>query len=84
MSIPLIKVFQKIDTKREFSKFFYSEEEFEKWSHDEMKGDLSKWIIKYYMGLGAPDRKETMELFDNYKNKKLHFVWDEATSSTKT
>ena len=80
ISTPLIKAFKKTDTKKKSPLTFYTFSEFEKWQTDEMKNDLSKWRIKYYKGLGTSDEKEAKEVFNDFKNRLITFMWEKVAS----
>ena len=53
-------------------KAFYTLPQFETWK----KGvDLSRWVIKYYKGLGTSTSKEAKEYFSDLDRHKLRFIW---------
>ena len=76
MSTPLIKAFKKADKKNNNTIVFYTLSEFEKWAKKE-EDNMSKWHIKYYKGLGTSDEKEAKEVFNDYENRIIDFIWED-------
>jgi DNA topoisomerase-2 len=77
MSTPLIKAFKKTDTKKKNGISFYNVTEYEKWAN-ELEGNVSKWNIKYYKGLGTSDDKEAREIFSDFEKRIVSFIWETA------
>lgn len=75
MSTPLIKAFKKSDKKKANPVIFYSLSEYEQWAEE---NDVGKWHIKYYKGLGTSDNKEAKQLFRDFENRIINYVWDVA------
>ena len=71
---PLLKA-----TKRNETRSFYSQPEFEAWREaqgEEMKG----WKLKYYKGLGTSTPAEAREWFQNLHE--IKYKWDDATDES--
>lgn len=71
---PLLKA-----TRRNETKSFYSQPEFEAWKEslgDEMKG----WKLKYYKGLGTSTPAEAREWFQQLHE--IKYKWDDATDES--
>lgn len=80
MSTPLIKAFNKSNKKKE-PLVFYNTSTFENWANKEMNGDISKYRIKYYKGLGTSDENEAREVFNDFENRVVSFLWEMCDSS---
>ena len=74
---PLLKAFKQSDKQKKNGITFYSMSEYKTWVDRELKGDTSKWNIKYYKGLGTSTDKEAMESFIDFDDKIITFVCDE-------
>ena len=56
---------------------FYSLPRFEDWKKEISEtGDLNKWKIKYYKGLGTSTPKEAREYFTGIEDKLIRYNWD--------
>ena len=66
LSTPIVKAFAKHSQK---AKTFYSESTYREWIKKELDGDLSKWDIRYYKGLGTSKGDEAKECFLNFDKK---------------
>lgn len=75
MATPIIKAFKKTDTKKSSPKIFYTLTEYRNWIENDLKGDMSKWIVKYYKGLGTSTDKEAKEAFDDFDKSLISYVW---------
>lgn len=74
LATPLLKA-----TKRNETKSFYSQAEFESWREsqgEEMKG----WKLKYYKGLGTSTPAEAREWFQHLHE--IKYKWDDATDES--
>jgi len=78
MSTPIIKAYKKADAKKLHSINFYNIPTYKKWTEEELKGDTSNYIIKYYKGLGTSTEKEAKELFDDYDKRVISFSWNDV------
>lgn len=76
MSTPLIKAFKKTDVKRQNPKVFYTLTQYESWVKTELNNDTSKWNIKYYKGLGTSEEDEAKEIFSDFENRIITYVWE--------
>lgn len=76
LSTPLIKVFKK--SSKSNPKIFYNINDYENWVENEAKnGDISKWSVpKYYKGLGTSTEKEAKEIFYNFDNRIVSYIWE--------
>lgn len=78
ISTPIIKAFKKNDTKKKNGLSFYTITDYEKWVHEVLDGDTSKYFIKYYKGLGTSDDKEAREIFSDFEKRIVSFIWETA------
>lgn len=78
MSTPIIKVFKKSDTKKQKPICFYTITSYKNWIENNLKGDTSKYTIKYYKGLGTSTEKEAKEVFNDFENRLVKYVWETA------
>ena len=76
MATPIIKAFKKSDTKKKNPKIFYTLTEYKNWVDDDLKGDTSKWSVKYYKGLGTSTDKEAKEAFNDFEQSLISYVWN--------
>jgi len=76
INTPIIKAWKKNDRNKESQKIFYTISDFQKWSTDTLKGDLSKWNYKYYKGLGTSTEKEAIESFVDFDERLISFIWE--------
>lgn len=76
MTTPIIKVFKKNDTKKSNPLKFYTIADYENWKNDTANGDTSKYIIKYYKGLGTSDTKEAKTEFLDFNERLMNFIWE--------
>lgn len=78
LSTPLLKVFKKSDLKKKNPKVFYNLTDYEKWVEHEIKsGDITKWAKpKYYKGLGTSSEKEAKEIFNDFNNRIVSYIWE--------
>lgn len=78
LATPLIKVWKISDKKKTNPKVFYSVSEYEKWADEIIKkGEIKKWgVPKYYKGLGTSDANEAKELFKEYDERIVSFIWE--------
>jgi DNA topoisomerase-2 len=81
MSTPLLKAFKKGVKKNNEVITFYTISEFEKWSHEV---NMGQWNIKYYKGLGTSDEKEAREVFRDFENRIIGFVWEKVDGGSET
>ena len=68
---PIVKI-----TKGVHVKSFYTQSEFINWKNS---GDISKWNIKYYKGLGTSTAKEAKEYFTNLQKQTIIYNTDKHT-----
>ncbi len=73
MSTPIIKAFKKSDTKKQNPKVFYTITDYRNWIESE---EANKWTIKYYKGLGTSTEKEAKEVFNDFDNRLIKFIWE--------
>lgn len=78
LSTPLIKAFKKSDSKKKNGLSFYTITDYEKWVKEVLNGDTSKYLIKYYKGLGTSDDKEAREIFSDFEKRIVSFIWETA------
>ncbi|AYV75735.1 MAG: DNA gyrase/topoisomerase IV [Terrestrivirus sp.] len=78
MTTPIVKGFKKSDTKKQNPINFYTISEYKKWIDEDLKGDTSKWTIKYYKGLGTSTEKEAKEVFNDFENRLVKYVWESS------
>jgi DNA topoisomerase-2 len=83
ISTPLLKAFKKTDAKKQNPKVFYAITDFNKWVKAELNGDVSKWNIKYYKGLGTSTSKEAKEIFVQIKDRLVTYEWDHYVEPAK-
>lgn len=76
MSTPIIKAFKKTDSKKEHPIVFFNRIKYEEWVEKDLKGDTSKWNIKYYKGLGTSKGKEAKEIFKEFSKRVTSFIWE--------
>jgi DNA topoisomerase-2 len=83
ISTPILKAFKRSelnDKNKKHTKVFYTESDFNKWLSDEFEGDTIKlnrnWKIKYYKGLGTSDANEAKEIFSDFENRVISYVWE--------
>jgi DNA topoisomerase-2 len=78
ISTPLVKIYRKNDAKKQNPKEFYSLAEFEEWVEIQIKsGEVTKWNKpKYYKGLGTSTEKEAKDIFKDYTDRIVAFIWD--------
>ena len=81
MSTPIIKAFKKTDTKKTDPAIFYTLSEYKKWIDEKLKGDTSKWTIKYYKGLGTSDEKEAKQVFTDFDNRIVNYIWETSNAN---
>ena len=75
MSTPIVKAFKKSDSKKQNALCFYTLTAYKNWIDKE---DTSKYVIKYYKGLGTSTEKEAKEIFNEFENRLVKFVWETA------
>jgi DNA topoisomerase II len=75
MATPIVKAFKKTDKKKKNPKIFYTLTEYEAWVKTTLKGNTSKYIIKYYKGLGTSTDKEAKEAFNTFETSLISYVW---------
>lgn len=80
MTTPLIKIFKKSDIKRQNPIDFYNFYEFENWKNN---NETSKYIIKYYKGLGTSTEKEARDAFNDFDKKIINYIWDIQNENNK-
>ena len=78
MSTPIIKAFKKSDSKKKNPACFYTMTAYRKWVETELAGDTSKHVIKYYKGLGTSTEKEAKDVFNDFENRLVKYVWETA------
>ena len=80
LSTPLVKVFKKSDKNKKNPKIFYTLSEYELWEEAEIKsGGITKWIKpKYYKGLGTSSEKEAREIFNDFENRIITYLWEKS------
>ncbi len=76
IATPIIKAFKKSDTKKTNPKIFYTLTDYKNWIQKELEGDTSKYIIKYYKGLGTSTEKEAKETFNEFEDKLIKYLWE--------
>ena len=76
ISTPIIKAFKISDKTNKTQKIFNTMSAFEEWRTKEMNNDVSKWRIKYYKGLGTSTAKEAKEVFSDFDNKIINYIWE--------
>ena len=76
INTPILKVWKKTDKKKTKPKIFFTLGDYEKWCKNSLNGDISKWNIKYYKGLGTSTEKEAKEIFNEFYEKILTFTED--------
>jgi len=76
MATPIIKAFKKSDTKKSSPKIFYTLSEYRTWVNEELHSDTSKWVIKYYKGLGTSTEKEAKESFTEFDKNLIKYMWE--------
>jgi DNA topoisomerase-2 len=81
LATPIIKAFKKSDVKKQTPKIFYTISEYKNWVSNELDGDSSKWIIKYYKGLGTSTEKEAKESFKDFDKNIINYVWENNTDN---
>jgi DNA topoisomerase-2 len=74
----IVKAHKKTDKKKKDVKIFYTIPEFHAW-RDSV--DMSKWVSKYYKGLGSSDEKEARESFQNFEDNLIDFKWEETKTN---
>ena len=72
---PLLKAFRKSSGKVK-EKTFYSLPEYNKWRSSLSDGEINRWKIKYYKGLGTSTQAEAKTYFRNFANHQKIFQWD--------
>jgi DNA topoisomerase-2 len=82
MSTPIIKAYKKSDSKKTTPKIFYAQSEYDNWLQNELHGDISKWTVKYYKGLGTSSEKEAKESFNDFDKRVVKYVWDNIAQNT--
>jgi DNA topoisomerase-2 len=78
MNTPIIKAFRKSDTKKEKPIVFYTITEYKRWI--ETLDDPKKYTIKYYKGLGTSTDKEAKEVFNDFDNRMIKYIWESSNS----
>lgn len=78
IATPIIKAFLKTDKKKKNGLSFYTITDYEKWVREVLDGDTTKYIIKYYKGLGTSDDKEAREIFSDFEKRIVSFIWETA------
>lgn len=79
LATPLLKITKKGKPKNPVIKTFYNQQEYDDWVKNEMKGDVSGWEHpKYYKGLGTSTSKEAREIWNNYNDLVIKFIWDKV------
>lgn len=74
---PIIKVKRNIkNPKPNDAITFYSMNAYNDWSK-KIGGDINKWTVKYYKGLGTSDENEAKECFKDFNKKILNFKWED-------
>src|SRR3990167_5240494 len=58
-------------------KSFFTVTQFREWARTKL-GEIKRWKIKYYKGLGTSDDKEAKEYFMNIEQHKIHFTSDDS------
>jgi DNA topoisomerase-2 len=76
MATPIVKVYKKTDTKKTKPTIFHTITDYKNWVDITLKGDTSKWLIKYYKGLGTSTEKEAIACFNDFEDKIISYVWD--------
>lgn len=78
MSTPLVKVWRKTDATKKNPVEFFTLTSYEEWVENEIKnGTISKWTKpKYYKGLGTSSEKEAREVFSDFENRIVSYVWE--------
>src|SRR6185369_16369224 len=84
MTTPIIKAFKKTDSKKKTPKIFYTLSEYKKWVETDLKGDTSKWTIKYYKGLGTSDANEAKQVFNDFEDRINKYIWESANKNEQT
>lgn len=85
IATPIIKAYKNSDTQKLNPEVFYTQSEYKKWC--EKIGDINKYKIKYYKGLGTSTPIESKEYFVDFNNKLINYVWNiknNTISNTKT
>ena len=83
MSTPIIKAFKKSDKKKKDGLSFYTISDYEKWVSEVLHHDTSKYNIKYYKGLGTSDDKEAREIFNEFEQRIVSFIWETSQETSK-
>lgn len=78
MTTPIIKAFKKSDNKKTNPICFYTMTDYKNWIENDLKGDASKYIVKYYKGLATSTEKEAKSEFNDFENKLVRYVWETA------
>ena len=76
MKTPLIKAFKRTDSKKKNAMIFYTSKDYDDWVTNELNGDVSKYSIKYYKGLGTSKDHESKEAFTDVEQKLMSFIWE--------
>jgi DNA topoisomerase-2 len=69
----IVKAWKKTDKKKSKIKTFYTIPEYNTWKDT---NDMSKWVTKYYKGLGTSDEKEARESFNDFEDNVIDFEWE--------
>lgn len=78
MSTPIVKAFKKTDIKKCDPICFYTITDYKNWIENDLKGDTSKHHIKYYKGLGTSTLLEAKQVFNEFENMLIKYVWETA------
>jgi DNA gyrase/topoisomerase IV subunit B len=74
MSTPIVKIYKKVDDKKKNPINFYSLTTYEKWIEANNMSLYQK--PKYYKGLGTSTAAESKEIFKEFDNRVVNFVWE--------
>lgn len=77
---PIMKVWKKSDTKRQNPICFYSLNTYKDWL-DKESNNKTKYDSKYYKGLGTSTSKEAKEVFKEFDERLLKFIWEHSAES---
>lgn len=58
-------------------KTFYNEKDYRDWAAS-LGGEINKWKIQYYKGLGTSTENEAKECFREFDKKCLNFTWEDV------
>jgi DNA topoisomerase-2 len=81
MSTPVIKAFK--HSKRQNPICFYTINSYKNWIENELKGNTSNYTIKYYKGLGTSTSEEAKEVFNDFENRLVKYVWEMVDGNNK-